>query len=66
MSTDEYLIVISDQLADLQTTCETITSNMETMYEQQTLLVYVITAVLMILAVHIGVSLFKVFQNGIK
>lgn len=66
MTTEDYLGLIMAQISDIETSNETIITNMQTMYEQQTLIVFIVTAVLMVLAIHIGVSLFKVFQNGIK
>lgn len=66
MTTEEYLVLILDQLTDIETSSETIITNMQTMYEQQTLMVYILSAVLMVLAVLVGISVFKVFQDGIK
>lgn len=66
MTTEDYLGLILDQLSDIETSSEMIITNMQMMYEQQTLIVYILSAVLMVLAVQIGISVFKVFQDGIK
>lgn len=66
MTTEDYLGLILEQLTVIETSSETIITSQQSMYEQQTLMVYILSAVLMVLAVLIGVSIFKVFQDGIK